>query len=347
MSLTTTNAQIAIQDASGAVVNLTSGNAGTYRAGDPVTFSLQSTTGVQKWTLQFVCPAYPSLHLVEIDWVQGQANSLFVQMPSGPAGSTNKANGIQVLSTVSDGASSIAQAFNFLQTLGGNGQILQHKADYVMVAALPAYTNVSGVLTGNSVGAITSSMADGATPAVGDTFLLEQGIAATAADVGIYQISVVGSGAAKFVAVRLPEMAQGSTLLVKTEVLLSFRGTVFGGVTFVCQTGGTVGTTSTKFFARSVTASGALTTGVATIGASNTANFPAVASIMSASLTQLIICRLTQGGTTTSTVQYVYNGAPTVGGIGTGAISGMAAIAAGTVEASDTSVCTVTYVNPL
>jgi hypothetical protein len=351
MALASTAAAISIQDGAGAVTNLANGALGQYTPGAVVTFALQSTSGIGKWTMTFICPGFSSLHQRTFDWLPGMFNGWQVQMPPGSASYANPQSGIQVVSVVSDASGgSIPQSLNVLQSRGAAAAPMQHAADYVIVASLPAYTNVNGVLTGNSNGAVTAAMADAATPAVGDFFLLEQGLAATALDAGLYQLTAVGAAGAKFVATLAPDWSQGNILLPKTEILVGPRGTVFKNTTWVNSLTGLtnlIGTASFTFFPRFVTWTSALVAGVVTGGASATTGAPAVMSVLSATLTQVVCVRRTANTTTATVNGYAYNGNPTAGGLGTGSVSMMACVAAGTVNAADISTMDVTIINPV
>jgi hypothetical protein len=350
MALSSTAANIAITDGSGAASNVSNGGSFQYTPGGTITVALQSTSGIGKWTFQFICPAVSSLHLVTRDWLPGQANAFTFPMPAAPVSGTNPASGIQIISMVSDASGgSIPTSLAFLQAKGGAAVPMQHVADYVIVTALPAYTNVGGTLTGTGNAAVTSTMADGATPAVGDIFLLEQGRAAGAADVGLYQLVTVGSGSVPFGAARIGDMATGAVMLPKTEVLVGFRGTVFGGTTWVNTLTGlsnVVNTASFTFFPRQVTWTSAMVAGIVTAGVGATAGAPAVASIQSATLTNFLYTRRTPN-TCTATITYQMDtGVVAAGGLGTGAASVFATVAAGTINNADISTMNVTYVNP-
>jgi hypothetical protein len=340
MALTTTNAQISIQDGPLAPVNLTSATSiGQFTPGALVTFALQSTAGVGRYEMTLICPRYPGLHQNTFVWNPGQVNAWQVQMPANTdVNVAQTLSGILLNVTVSDGVSSIASAYNYLESKGSNNGTMQLTADYVIVAALPAYTNTSGTLVGNANGAITSTMADGQTPAVGDTFLLPNGIAAAGVDAGIYVITAVGSAGAKFSAVQASGWQTGATVLVKTEILIG-RGTVFGLSTWVNTLTGTsnvVGTASFTFYPRTVIQSVALTAGTVTI-----TNVP----ILSATKSNVIPVRTATGGTVTSTIMYAPAAAPTPGALGTATVAVQAEVAAGTIAASDTSTLTVAILN--
>lgn len=341
MALTTTNAQISIQDGALPAVNLTSGTSvGLFTPGALVTFALQSTAGIQTATYQLVCPKYPGLHNLSFDWHAGMVNQWQVTMPANiDVANIGSSAGILVICTASDGSSSIATSFNYLQSKGAAGASLQFLADYVIVSALPAYTNVGGVLTGNANGAITSTMTDGATPAVGDTFLLPNGIATGGTDPGLYTIVTLGSGSAKFVAVQAPAWQAGVVIPQKTEILID-KGLVYSQSTWVNTLAGNtnaIGASGFTFYPRSVVQSVTLTAS----GNIVISNVP----ILSATKTLVIAERTATGGTVTSTVMYNTAAAPTAGQFGTGTVTVQASVAAGTANTADQSVLTVGIFN--
>jgi len=350
MALSSTAAAVSIQDGSGAATNLANGANGQFTPGAVVTVALQSTSGIMRWDLMFVCPAFPSLHQKIFSWTPGMVNAQAVQMPAYPVSGTDPRSGIEMISIVSDGSGgSIPTSINFLQSKGANAVPAQHRADYVIVASLPAYTNTGGTLVGNSNGAITSTMADGATPAVGDIFLLEHGLAASAADAGLYQIVAVGAAGAKFQAIPAPDWQVGTVLLPKTEILVGPAGSVFKNTTWVNTLAGltnVIGTASFTFFARFVTYTSALVAGIQTAGASATSGAPAVMSVMSTSLTNVMTTRRTPN-TATATITYQKNTAGmAAGGLGAGAASVFSTVAAGTINNADVSTMDTTVLNP-
>lgn len=341
MALTTTNAQISIQDGAGVVQNLTSGTTiGTFTPGSVVTFALQSTAGINRAEFTLICPRYAGLNGLTFVWVPGLPNAWQVTMPANTdVSNPNTSSGILVAVTVTDSVSSIAQSYNYLQSKGANATEFQIYADYVINNTLPAYTNTNGTLVGNANGAITSSMADGVTPAVGDIFLLPAGIAAAGVDAGLYTITAVGAAGAKFTAVPAPGWSQGTIVLPKTEVLIS-RGTVFGGTTWVVTNTGltnAIGVASFTFYPRAVTQSLTLTAS----GNITLTNVP----ILSATTTNVIPVRKTTGGTVTSTIMYNLASAPTPGALGTGSATIQASVAAGTANTADQSVLEITVLN--
>jgi len=248
MALTTTNAQITIQDGQGAVANLNNAAVGFYTPGSLLSFALQSTTGVAKWKLQFICPAFPSLHLRVIEWAQGQANLLQVQMPGQSSPVANSYGGIQVVSVVDDGVQSIAQSVSFLETIGLAAPAVQHFARVATAAALAAYTAAAGVITANANGALGNI--DGVAVAAGDKVLLTLG--ATASDNGLYIITSLGGASAKFVLTRAPDWATGSTIKSGTVVQLGPEGTAFPSYEWKVLNSGdpVVDTTDPKLYPR-------------------------------------------------------------------------------------------------
>lgn len=341
MALTTTNAQISIQDGPLPAVNLTSGTSiGLFTPGATVTFALQSTTGVARAEYTLICPRYPGLHQNTFVWTQGQVNAFQVVMPANAeVSSATTLSGILVAVTISDGVSSVASSYNYIESKGTNAIDFQIGADYVMVAALPAYTNVSGTLTGNANGAITSAMADGVTPAIGQTFLLPNGIAAAAADAGLYVITAVGAAGALFVAVRASAWQSATYIPNKAEVLIA-QGTVFALSTWVVTNTGTtnaVGVASFTFYPRTVVQS-------VTLGAGGNVAITNV-PILSATKSSVLASKTASGGTVTLTIRYETAAAPTPGALGTATTTVQASVAAGTANTADQSVLTVTISN--
>lgn len=240
MGLTSTAALVSVQDASGAVVTQANGATALVTPGTVANFSLQSTTGVAVWNLQFNCPNYPSLHQRLFEWKSGQANLIQVPMPA-------DACIAPYTSTVTDGQASIQFASGTLSTKGANSVPIQHQARLVTQAALQAYTNVSGVLTENANGAM--STVDSVAPAVGDFVLLTMG--AAAADNGLYQVVSLGGASAKWVMQLAPDWANGSLLMAGTTIEVT-EGTLYGPSTWKVMTSGvsTVGTTSVAIYPR-------------------------------------------------------------------------------------------------
>lgn len=256
MALTTTNAQITIQDGQGAAVNLNNAGIGFYTPGALLTIALQSTTGVAKWKVQFMCPAFPSLHQRVLEWVQGQANIQQVQMPGQASPVANSYGGIQLISVVDDGVQSIASSVAFLETSGQAGpNISGHFARAVTAAALAAYTIAGGVITITATGALAA--VDGVTLAAGDKMLLTMG--ATARDNGLYIVTNAGGTGINAVLTRAPDWNTGSTIQTGTTVEVGPEGTALAGTTWkVCQASNpVVDTTDPKLYPRIQRGSGA------------------------------------------------------------------------------------------
>lgn len=338
MALTTTNAQFSIQDGQGAVTNLSNGNNGIYTPGALLTVALQSTTGVASAVLTLICPSFPSLHGRQIPWFQGQANLFQIQMPAYPASSAGAQAGVQLVMSVCDGLQSIAQSVCTLQTRNWACVPMQHFVRGVIATALAAYTNVNGVITANANGALAAN--DGVTYVAGDLVLLPDGIAATAVDAGIYQVTSAGGASAKFVLTAAPDWQIGAQVMPKTEILAS-EGTLYGGTTWVVTKTGltnTVGTTNFTFVPRQVTQSITLVAGTATIS-----NVP----VSSATKTNVVSCRTTANTSTATTGGYHPVGAMTPGALGTASITFDATVAAGTINNADVSTLAVTVINPV
>lgn len=342
MGLTATNAAISIQDGNLPAVNLTPFTSiGQFTPGATVTFALQNTQGIAAATYVLNCPRYPGLHQMTFDWKAGMVNAFSIVMPANAeVANPNTQAGILVGVTISDGASSIASNYNYLQSKAiGAGADFQYAADYVILAALPAYTASSGVLTGNANGAITSSMADGQTPAVGDTFLLPPGIAAAGVDVGLYVITAVGSAGAVFTAIRATGWGQGQIIPVKAEVLID-RGNTYAKSTWVNTLTGTsnaVGTASFTLYPRMVCVA-------ANLSASGNVAITTI-PILSATKTAIFVGKLVSGGTITSTVRYELAGQATAGALGTATFTAQASVAAGTANSADQSTVQIAVFN--
>lgn len=342
MSLSNTNALISIQEGAGAVVTIASGATLLITQGSTLNFSLQSTSGVALWSLSFKCPNFPGLDGKTLDWHQGQANLLQVQIPNDAISASNPVVGIEFISTVSDGSASIGSVIGFLQTRSSISIPFQHQIRAVVRVALQAYTNVGGVLTENANAALASM--DGVALAVGDLILLPNGIAATAADAGIYQVTSLGSAGSKWVLTAAVEWPNGGTVPPKTEILVS-EGTLYAGSTWVVTNTGQanlIGTAAFIFAPRQTLQSVVLVAGTATI-----TNVPA----LSATLTAVVVTRTVANTSTATTGGY----AATVGGangitpgaLGTVSIVIQATVAAGTINNADISTVNVAIINPV
>lgn len=342
MALTVTNAQISIQDGPLPAVNLTSGtDVGQFTPGADVIFALQSTAGIARAEYTLICPKYAGLNGITFEWVPGKVNAFRITMPSNSeVENLSTSAGIMIAVTVSDGVGSIASAYNYLQSkdsVGGEGQ---YAADFVIRAALPAYTKTGGTLTGNANGAITSAMADGQTPVVGDIMLLPPGIAASATDAGLWVITAVGSGSAVFTAVQALGWQNGQFIPFKAEIEIE-RGTLFALSTWVNTLAGdsnAVGTASFTLFPRVVVQQVTLT------GSGNIA--VNTVPIASATKTALIPVRQAPAGAgVANTIMYHPATNPTPGPLGTATTTIQAVIAAGTINSGDQSVLWLTIIN--
>lgn len=341
MSLSNTNALISIQEGAGAANNVASGATATVTAGSKLTFALQSTTGVARWTLSFKASNFPALDNYTVDWFQGMANAITVILPNDAVNLNSVVQGIEFVSTVSDGSASIGSVIGFIQTRSASAIPFQHQVRACIPAALGAYTNVNGVLTENAAnGAIGAQ--DGVTLVAGDLVLLPNGVAASAVDAGVYQVTNPGSGSAKWVLTLAPEWTTGAAVPPKTEVLVS-EGTLYSNTTWVVTNTGQanlVGTASFTFYPRIVSQSVTLTTGFKTI-----TNVP-IFSTASA-----IVFQPTNFSGASTTVSYrngVYasGGAATVtGALGTCSASITALVAAGTFNTNDVGTGTMTVIN--
>src|SRR5258706_11311520 len=136
MSLSNTNALVSIQEGAGAVQTVASGATLLVTQGATLNFSLQSTSGVALWSLSFKAPNFPGLDGKTLDWHQGQANLLQVQLPDDAVSASNPVVGIEVISTVSDGSASIGSVIAFLQTRSANAIAFQHQIRAVVRVAL-------------------------------------------------------------------------------------------------------------------------------------------------------------------------------------------------------------------
>lgn len=341
MALAATAANISTQDGGGAVVNQSNGASISYSAGGVLTIALQSTSGIGKWTMQFECPSYPSLHTRTFDWLPGQINAWQISMPDYPAGGsrdTDIMQGITLLSTVSDASGgAIPQSIYTLRSSGAasGGGALLHTARALATVALQAYTNVGGVLTENANGA--QATVDGLTLAIGDRFFLPPGIAAATTDVGLYQVTAIGSAGSKWSATLASDWTQGSTIPTGTEVHVT-EGNLMAGTQWVMTTTGAVivGTTTQAWFPRQVTQAITFVAGTVTV-----TNVP----IFSASKSNMAFSRTTANTSTATTGGYHPVGAITPGALGTATFAYDATVAAGTINAADISTGNLTIFN--
>lgn len=334
MSLTTTNAQISIQDGQGAVSNVNNAAVGYYTPGALLTFALQSTTGVLAWDLTFICPAFPSLHQRTFNWRQGMVNQWQVQMPAAVSAIASPSAGIEVISVVTDQVQSIAASVCFLQTYGGAAPMVTRYARVATAATLATYTASNGVLTASANGTQTI---DGVVVAVGDRVLLCTG--ATASDNGLYIVTTKGLAGAKFVWTRAPEWPTGATIKSGSTIEVGPEGTLFANTTWKVTASGdpVVDTTDPALYPRLVTQQITLAASTKAV-----ANVP----ILSAT-TSNVLCSASVGGTPIAgTVGYGPVAAITPGAIGTATVT-IDALASGMAKngTTDTSVLNVTIVN--
>lgn len=340
MALSSTAANIATQDGSGAVVNQSSGATILQTAGGILGVSLQSTSGIGIWNLEFQCPSYPALHQRNFEWRPGMPTTWLIPMPDYPVGGAQDANplqGLTLASSVSDSSGgAIVQSTYQIRTIAATGGAVQTLlARAVIQSALSAYTNVNGVLTENSNGAFATT--DGLTIAVGDRVFLPPGIAAAAADVGLYQLTSIGSAGSLWSMTRVSDMPQGATIGRGAEIHVT-EGTLMAGTQWVLTTANpvVVGTTTQTWFPRQVTQQLTLVAGTVTV-----ANVP----VLSAAKLGCAITRSTANTSTATTGGYAIIGGITPGNLGTATFNVQAAVAAGTINNADVSTLQVTVFN--
>lgn len=221
--------------------------------------------------------------------------------------------------------------------LGPNAQLFRARA--VQTAALAAYTNVAGVITANANGAL--STADGVTLAAGDLLFLPAGIAAAAADAGVYTVTSLGSGGSKFVLTRVDWLASGSIQKSGFQVKIGGEGTVYKSTTWQALLAAdtfTVDTTDAKFFPLQVSGQTVLVAGTFTISV----------PVFSAK-SNVDLARVVANTSTATTGGYcpTSGGATgiTTGNMGTGAVIIQACVAAGTINNADISTLNWTVTN--
>jgi hypothetical protein len=188
------------------------------------------------------------------------------------------------------------------------------------VADLAAYTVASD-----------AAVNDATLNVAGDVVLLVD--QTTAAQNGLYIVGTVAAGVAPLT--RHPAMFTGRVFRADDYDIVIAAGAVFAHTRWFNSAAGTIGTNTPAFFPESVTISQALVTGTMTI-----TSIP----ILSATKSAISAYRKT-ANTCTSTIQYVTNGAATAGALGTASVEVMAAVAAGTINASDVSTLHVTITN--
>lgn len=315
---------ISVQSGSAAAQSLTStANVALVNPGDQVTVTLTTTTGVVNWSVQTDSADFYGLRGVAYQCAGQGPFSFTFAAPLAPfqlnlRSEAQDGNNVSTFNAIVKGTA--------LVTSG-----MMHQARVATVAALATYVASGGALTASANGALTI---DGVTMAAGDRVLLIAG--AAGADNGLYTVTSPGGASAKYILTRAPDWATGSKVQGGAIVEVS-EGTVYAQTTWKLTTSGTstVDTTSVAFYPRVVTQSVTLVAGTVTV-----ANVP----ILSATKTQVVASRTT-AGTTTSTVSYQPIGGLTAGGIGTGTFNMQAAVAAGTINASDVSVLNVSVIN--
>jgi hypothetical protein len=306
--------------------------------GDTFAVALTTTTGVMAWK------CYPASQSTLNDWngvAQWNASA------TGNVGTTiftmNCATPkfpitVQMISEVSDGQN--VTYFPFTITVGGGAskqQNIDHLVRAVAVTTIAAYTAANGVLTTNATGGAASAIWDGLTLAAGDRFLLPLGVAAAVTQAGPYVVVVAGATGVTAIYARPADWATGSVQQSGARFDVT-EGTLFAGTSWKLVTAGsiTVDTTSVDFYPAVVTQAATLVS-----GAKNVVNVP----IRSMTSTQFLFVTTTATGIT-NTVQYrVLSG--TAGALLTASMTLIAAIAAGTVNANDTSVGNFSIINQI
>jgi hypothetical protein len=178
-----------------------------------------------------------------------------------------------------------------------------------------------------------STNTDGVTLIAGDIVLLSA--QTTAAQNGPYVVGTVAAGVAPLT--RPTWFATGASIQSGFKLEVGGEGTVFKNTTwkaFVASSNFTVGTTDGKFYPLSVSGSVALVAGTTTIS-----------TVPIFSTKTNVNVRRTAPVSTTNTHEYVLNGNPTPGAIGTGSVTIWAAQANGTLQNSDASTVNWTIIN--
>jgi hypothetical protein len=315
--------------ASGSAAAVSANNAVVVvNCGDVITVALNSTSGVQSWTLRTKFSDDPLL--MGIQFTSTTQTSLTFQAPNQP-----------FLLTLDSEVTDYFNSYTSAVVIQGGKPITQvgHVARVATAAALAAYTASGGVLTANANGALAA--VDGVTLVAGDRLLLVTG--AAGADNGLYVVTSAGGASAKYVLTRAPDWATGSTLLPATVVEVGPEGTLFANTSWKVTTAlpVTVDTTSVALFPGRVTQSVTLVTGFVT-----KTNVP----ILSTTTTAGIFMPTNFSGASTTVSYrngaYASGGAATVAGaIGTGSISVTALVAAGTFNTNDVGTGTLTIIN--
>lgn len=185
--------------------------------------------------------------------------------------------------------------------------------------AVASYTGSgTGVLTGGSNAALVAQ--DGVTLAVGDVVMLQGGtlgsLAITAADVGPYVVTALGSGTAPFVLTRPSWWQNGEIVPTGKTVKIGPEGTLFGSTDWTswAAPGCVIGTTDPKVYPDRVISQVTVTNGVVALAngtcpplrsASKSVVIPTVVALASGSqtgITSLAPLAITPGYTGTAAV---------------------------------------------
>lgn len=226
------------------------------------------------------------------------------------------------------------------------GEAFEADATYGVVPRINLMRALTGVATGaikvravstanvaNLAAFNVSTSTDGVTLVAGDIVLLAT--QTTAAQNGPYVVGVVSVGVAPLT--RPAWFAPGASIQSGFRLEVGGEGTVFKNSSwkaFVASSAFVVGTTDGKFYPLAVSGQNALVAGVLTI-----------ATVPIFSIKTNVNIRRTAPVATNNTYEYVMNGAPTPGVIGTGSITIWAATNVGALHAGDLSTINWTIFN--
>ena len=311
-------AAAAVNQANGATVFITPGNA--------VTFALQSSTGVQQATM----------NITGIPGAPGPVGlNSPILTPPGPFSWTvlfPPTASICTLTVESTDGFNVSTATYTIVAQAQKPTGIVHRARGVVNTAQTLAT--FGSVTGGSI-------VDGITYVQGDVVLLVQ--QATKSQNGLYVVGPVASGSAPLT--RAVDFATGTVFEASNRpvVELGPEGTLFGNTLWKMTTSGTVtvDTTNHDWYPRQVTQSVSLTTGFVT-----KTNVPILSTTTTAGV--FMPTNFSGAGSTVSYRNGVFasGGAATAAGItGTGSISVTALVAAGTFNTSDVSTGSLTIIN--
>jgi hypothetical protein len=313
---------ISVQDGSAAAAVNQANNATVFvTPGNPVTFALQSSTGVQQASMNITgIPGAPApVGLTSPQLTAPGPFSWTVLFPPSPATCT-------LTVEVSDGFNASYASYTIVASQTKPIGIV-HRARGVVTAAetLTAFDSVTG-----------GTIRDGVTYVQGDVVLLVG--QATKSQNGLYVVGVVAAGSAPLT--RAVDFATGTLFDQSNRPVceLGPEGTLFGSTLWKMTTSGaiTIDTTSHDWYPRQVTQSITLVAGTATI-----ANVP----ILSATKTGVYGVRTTANTATLTTGGYGPVGAMTPGIVGTASCTFDAQVAAGTINNADISTLAVTIIN--